>query len=237
MNLIQENPSLRGFSQHGVIFNKVVNDNRAIGICPFCNKPGKFDVALKTQIWGCKRCGISGNFETFLGHCAEMYIKALPGEPSIRIAKNRNLRPQTLESWGVGWTGEFYSIPVSGNPSRRVSDIHRYYLGAKNLSTSGGKKTFLVPMNLFGSRKIWVTEGEWDAMALWECLKKAKIKEDVYGVPGAGSFPSKLTEMLHDKEVVVIFDNDDAGVRGGERIYKLLEGLVRSCKFLTWPTG
>jgi len=234
--IAQKYPKLRGFAQHGVVFIKT-NGNQAIANCPLCGKTQKFYVNIESAVWDCKVCGSSGNFHSFLHQQAINYVAGFKGPVASLLSKDRMLKPQTLRAWGVGWSGNFYSIPANGNGGRKTTDIHRYTLGKGNLSTSGSNKNLIAPKKLYGSKIVWITEGEWDGMALYECLNSLKRKEDVYSVSGAGSFPSRLAEIFYDKDVRIVFDNDDGGFKGAARVAKMLTGFASSLTFVHWPEG
>jgi hypothetical protein len=232
---IHEN--LKGFVEHGVTFTRHAA-SQSQGICPFCNKD-KFFVSPETMLWDCKICIIDGNFDKFLEHRMKQYRDALKGAPLLALAKNRGLKPQTLAAWGVGFdpvTG-LYMVPMNGNEKRSTRDIHRYTLGKKAHSTSKAHLQLFMPLQTYGSHVVWIAEGEWDAMALWEALKALGIKEDVYASPGAGTFPKDLAPLLTGKEVRVPFDNDSPGKKGAARTGNLLDGLAKAVKYLHWPSN
>ncbi|MBW7990004.1 MAG: hypothetical protein FVQ84_08325 [Planctomycetes bacterium] len=235
MPIIKDYPKLKGFTQHGVVFEKIVGDERAIGICPFCNKKDKFDSHVETLIWGCKSCGINGNFEKFMEYRSQKYTELFKGQHVRKLSKDRSLKPQTLRAFDVGWSGLFYTYPIRGNSKQITTDIQRYTIGKKILSTSGSHKSLIVPKELFNSQRVWLMEGGPDTMACWEALQKLGRKEDVYGSPGAASFPNKLADLFYRKNVVVIFDNDDAGKRGSIKIFKVLIGIAKQIRFIHWP--
>jgi len=236
-------PRLRGFAQHGVIFTGTSGETQAVGICPFCGKANKFLVNVESMLWDCKRCGRSGNFDMFLSLISRKYAASLIEGPITVLSEDRGLRPQTFRAWGVGWSGSFYSIPARGNEKGITTDIHRYIIPSaglkkkRTLSTSGSHLSFFVPERLRSTRVIWVAEGEWDGMAIWECLRRMKRHDDVCASPGAGNFPNKLIEGFYGRDIIVIPDNDEAGIRGAHRINRLLAGAVQQIRFLHWPPG
>ena len=224
---------LRGYEQHGVRFTDA-NDTQGYGACPFCNKEGKFYVSLESGLFDCKTCGLSGNLDTFLEETSREYRERFKGRVVRGLADDRGLKPKTLRAWGIGWGAGFYSIPLSGNPSRRVTDIRRYTVGGKSLSTTGGRASFIVPLELTEARRLWLCEGEWDALALYEVLRAVGVDDEVYGVPGAANLPNRLVEMLYGREVIVAYDNDEAGYKGATKVANKLEG-ASEVKFIRWP--
>ncbi len=239
--LIKKYSKLKGFVQHGVVFNREVETDKGVillGDCPFCGKKNKFDSYVDTTVWGCKRCGISGNLNDFFKLRAETYSPGFKGKIATNLAKHRQIKPSTLRSWGVGWSGEFYTLRAYTSDLRRVSDIERYFPTTKRgFSTQGSKKGLFKPLKTYNSQRVWLLEGLWDPAALWECLQKLEIEEDCFGLQGAGSFPSAFANLFQGKDVIVILDNDDAGLRGMNKISNVLTGIANSMQFMHWVPG
>lgn len=227
---------MRGFEQHGVVLSGESGDH-AIGACPFCGRDKKFYINKAELVWDCKVCGRSGNFEAFLANTMEQYQTMFKGEVVDKLAESRNLRPQTFRAWGVGWAGVFYAVPSTGNAARHTSDIRRYMPGKKSMSTTGGHASFIVPQVLLGSPRVWLCEGEWDGMAMYECLRRNGVHEDVYASPGALTFPPRLVGLFQGKEVVVVYDNDDPGRQGEAKVGKMLSGIAKSVRYVHWETN
>jgi hypothetical protein len=222
-----------GFEQHGFVVLNYVGD-QATGVCPFCFDSKHFFINEKTFLWDCKRCGRAGNYEQFLEQRSAQYEKDFSGKVASDLAINRHLKPQTLKAWEVGWSGNFYTIPLNGNPNRIYKDLRRFHIGKKCISTMGSSLCFACPKELYMSDRIWLCEGEWDGMAWWEVLQALNIKEDVYSVPGAAVFPAVYQELFFGKEVINLYDNDDPGRRGAFKAWQKLSGVSRVNKFLHW---
>ena len=227
---------IKGFEQHGVIFSDTTA-TQGIGDCPFCGRVGKFFVNLELLLWDCKICLRNGNFSQFLTTKADSYRANFKGNPVRLLSRDRNLKPRTLKRWGLGWTGEFYTIPIKGNRRSEITDLKRYTIGEKSMSTSGGKLSLIVPQEMRGSEIIWLCEGEWDGMALWEILELTSQDGEVWATPGASNLPKHCVEMFLDKDVIVVFDNDGPGQKGAVQISHKLEGIAKRIRFMHWPGG
>ena len=229
-DILQKHPDLKGFAQHGVVFTDI-SGTQVGGTCPWCRKPKKFYVNHKTLLWDCKVCGHSGNFNKFLEIVGKENQEGFKGKQAEELSSDRGLMRKTLKKWGVGWSGDFYTIPING--TGKTTDLRRYRMGGKMLSTTGSK------VGLAGidvkSQNVWIFEGEWDAMAFSEILGKLRMSESVYAVCGAGSFPKDAANIFQGKNVRIVFDNDEAGIRGETRVANLLEGYANNIKFLHWP--
>jgi len=111
---------------------------------------------------------------------------------------------------------------------------------------------------------IYLCEGPWDAMALWQALGQCKKTENglaltanqdrslladanVLGVPGCTTFSEAWIPLFKDKKVVLMYDNDHprihpktgkeippAGWTGMKRVAGLLAGKVGEVEVLCW---
>lgn len=229
------------FDQHGVVFKlEQVSDTQWVGNCPFCRKPGHFYLQRNGQLWDCKFCGEKGNLIGFLTRTAERYETALSQDTKklFELCRRRGLEQQTLEDWGVGWSGAFYSIPMQGNENKTVWNIKRYFpKNGKNWTTKGCRQSLIVPKKVHNSEIVWLCEGEWDAMSMHEALRHAKRHEDVIAVPGSHTLPRNCLSLLANKDVRILFDNDKAGYTGAERTKTMLEGVANCVSVAHWPDG
>jgi hypothetical protein len=195
----------------------------------------RFYINRETFLWDCKICGRNGNFQKFLNEAVIAHQTMITGAQLLRLSKEKSLRPQTLKAWGVGWSGLNYTWPARGNPTHKITDIRRFKIGGKVLATSGGKLSLICPLRVGNTPTVWLAEGDWDGMALWECLRALAIKDDVYASPGAGILPKVVLELFEDKDVIGIYDHDSAGQRGLERLNEALHGIAKSIRFVVWP--
>ncbi len=227
--LTTDHPKLRSFTQHGVYFDRVAGSN-AKGTCPFCGKQ-KFFANVETRAWDCKVCGRSGGLRKFLAEKAIDNQEGFKGKVVLRLKKSRGLDGKTLRAWGIGWDGRNYTIPVDG--LGELIDLRRYSLNQHSLTTTGGK------IGLVGkatdSNEVWICEGEWDGMALWEAMQKLKKDASVLAVTGAQAFPHSAVHFFQGKTVNVAFDHDEGGQKGAMRIYQALHGIAKEVKFVHWP--
>jgi len=226
----------KAFRQHGVSLIDA-EGNQGQGVCPWCGK-NKLFVNKENGLWDCKTCSRKGNLEKFFEMRANDYQKNMKGKITSFLRDNRNIKASTLQKFGVGYSikGEFYSIPISGNPKNYTTDIHRYYPKLKKaLGTSGGRLTLFAPKGQKDDDLIYVMEGEWDAMAMYECLHANKASGMVYGIAGAGSLPKRLSDLFENKHIIMVMDNDRAGNIGSVRAQSFLGGIAKSVKFIHWP--
>lgn len=94
-----------------------------------------------------------------------------------------------------------------------VIQIRGKEIGGKYLTPSGQKASLFNLDALRGSDEVLITEGEFDALAL-EQQGYAAV-----GVPGAVSWQKHWTERFENvKRAYIVFDNDETGRRGSERL-------------------
>lgn len=144
---------------------------------------------------------------------------------------------ETIEKLDLGLTKirdkKFLSIPIFYN--RVLVDIKHYNLmkhsGApKLLGTKGGENGHIFPFDIWKSddRKTYIVEGEKDAMVARDFGLNA-----ITFTGGASAKPNKMViNSFKDKEVVIIYDNDDAGREGALNVYKSLVNIAKSVKYI-----
>jgi len=240
MLITRDYPKLKGFEVHGVRFaSTAINDEKGdqgIGSCPFCGSK-KFYASSVSRLWDCKKCGLNGGYGDFLKLIGMKNEERFKGRPADILSQDRGIKKKTLRRWGVGWDGSFYTIPIPGPHS--LMDLKIYQLGKKMRSSPGAKGWMFGYDRLIGSsiEDVYLCEGEWDAMVMDEILTAIGREGIVLGL--SASFPLKgewLTEFRR-KKVVILYDNDDAGRNGGEKLEKVLKPISRDVTRLIWPDG
>ena len=220
---------LRPYLFHGVDLSWRDGDTQAIGECPFCGKEGHFIVSIGTGKWDCKVCGESGNHYIFLQKLWTESDKAT-ADYSI-LQETRDLKyPDTLMAWQVArstTTGDWL-VPGYG-ATGRLSQLYRY--------VTSEKRSLLVPtptlghrlhgVNLYDKNKssVYLCEGPWDAMVLWEIFGLTKETDDglrptanqrqnlladtnILAVPTCTVFEESWVPLFSGKDVYLMYDND-----------------------------
>lgn len=75
-------------------------------------------------------------------------------------------------------------------------------------------------------KTVYITEGEFDCLALYNYLKKEIPVVSSTG--GCNSWRDEWTEMLREYECTIVFDTDTAGKKASVELYKKLLGKVKS---------
>lgn len=142
----------------------------------------------------------------------------------------------TIEKLNLGlvhYKGKkFLGIPIFYN--NVLVDVKYYNLLKHNgfpkmIGRKGGENGHFFPYDLINSdEKLYIFEGEKDAMVAFDMGINA-----VTLTGGASATPNKMAiNKLKDKEVVIVYDNDDAGVEGRERLYKAIFDVAKSVKYI-----
>lgn len=234
---------LKGFKKYGVVFNGTSGSN-VYGDCPFCSKHNKFYASVKSLMWDCKSCGKKGNYETFLACAHKECVERIDKDDIKKLSKDRGLPISSFKDWEIGWTGSHFLLPVR-NEQGKIQDLRNYRIGKRKLI--GTPKCSI---GIFGMDKlarsshalpVYLCEGEWDAIAMNWLVKKNKINAVVVGAPGANTFKKEWAPIFKGRDVIIMYDNDEAGENGQVLVRNRLQGVARSVQFLNWinkfPTG
>lgn len=227
---------LKPFVAHGVRFHGT-SGNQYYGDCPFSGKENKFYVNPATQLWDSKVTGASGNLPQFLQRIADQNITSMNDVAKQRLIRDRKLPWEAFEGWGIGFDGLWFTIPVY-DISGRLVDLRRWK-PTKNIQTTPTMHPGLLNAPSLKNAKgpVYLCEGEWDAIAMAWLLKRSKKSGVVAGVPGAGVFRTDWVPWFANRDVIVLYDNDEAGEQGELRIQKFLKGTARSLQFIHWPAN
>lgn len=255
-------PGLRLVRSFGVELRWPGGGSQAEGECPWCGKL-KFRVNPPTGEWACFGCGERGNAQQFLRKLHA--TGTVPEREAAALAGSRGLfRVKTLEDWGLvvsPLTGEWL-VPGYGTGGK-VDQLYRYtdprpplkrlLLAAPEYLNKEGEAVgvAMFGVNLYDPKKprVFLCEGPWDAMILWESLRAGKMLGDVnvLAVPGAGVFKESWLKLFFGKDVTLFYDSDHpakhpgtgaevglAGFRGARRTTYALAGVARSVGYLNW---
>src|SRR5262249_34508277 len=89
------------------------------------------------------------------------------------------------------------------------------------------------------AKTLFVCEGAFDAISLDQHLRSNKTRDryDILAAPSASTFKPAWLEHFKGRTVRLVFDNDEAGKNGQERITTLSREHKTDCKLLAlhWP--
>lgn len=245
---LAEHKNLVAFKQHGFVY-KGESGTQVYGHSIFSGKDN-FWINPETKMWDCKNTGIGGGYQRFIKEVHKLSLEYLKGDKFAWLRKNRGLMRNTLKSHNVGYNphNETFLIPVYDANNDKIHDLRIFNPRTKKIiGTSGCNVGLYGWESLQKFKTIWLAEGEWDKMAMWEILyKNDKLrKELVVAVPGAGTFKSEWHGLFKDKIVNVVYDADKpqsiggamkpgAGPLGTMKVYKALRNIAKELKFVHW---
>lgn len=228
---------------HGIQFPDADGkQNELTTDCPFCGKDDHLYGNSGTGQWTCHRCSTSGNASSFFSIWTEYCQEQLTSTRLEWLAKNRGIPGEAFEAYEVGWnplTSSFV-LPVRGYKGN-IIDLRSMYTRNGKIQrayTTKGAKTGLLNAHLLKDHPtgpLYIAEGEWDAIAMSWTLRTAKAKGLVLGVPGASIFRKDWVDSFQGRDVILLYDNDEAGAKGAERAKKLLTGTAHRLRRLAWP--
>lgn len=245
--------ALRPYEFHGLHFS-IQQGREGVSDCPFCGREGKFSVNVESGKWQCFVCKTGndkggGNLLSFLRLLWEASDKSTNGATAV-LAKNRKfVYPETLTYWGVCQSIITKNWLIPGFTAE--GKLGQLYLYGKN--KEGSMTLWPTPSNnelhhqihmpsVYDHTKdfVFICEGPWDGMAIWELLRQAKLSDDgkqmlltgneksslfskanVVAVPGCGSIGEPFKRWLGlfaDKIVYLMFDSDHPRSQAGRVI-------------------
>ena len=173
---------------------------------------------------------ISETFDVVQSHSAT--VQEI-GSYAVKGFRERQITKQVAEYFGVRVrtdgdevTHHYYPYQSSG---RTVAYKERIVDGKKFKTIGQFKGVDLFGMHLFkpGGRKIIVTEGEIDAMAVAQAHLSAK--GDIYPVVSIPNGASALSSVLHNRdylrsfdEVILMMDSDEPGLKAQSEVAKMV---------------
>lgn len=232
------------FEDHGVHYT-VIPDNgkQAIGDCPICGKEGHFFTNQKTGQSDCKVCSWKGNAYTFLKTHHEHCLDNTKTDHYRELSSQRSDLPHKLLhehklAWDAGQ--QRWLIPAFNAEGGCVNLYHwKHDRDPKGpLSTKGCKQHILGADQIRPTGTIWICEGYFDLIALSFLFQKNKIDPGINSIlaaPGAAQCHKEFAKKCASRDVVLLFDHDEAGYAGMDSLEKLL--IAEGCKVrrIRWP--
>lgn len=181
-------------------------------------------------------------YEQDNGYVKQNLIEEYRSCPFIAM-EERGINVQTCEYFGVrSELSTLDGTTVTGTlfPTTPVSDLtkitaYKKRTPDKSFSIIGKEKT----PSLFGLNKapktktIYVTEGEIDALTVYQCLKELSTPEwshlhpAVVSIPNGAAgasraFADNLNKLFDYEKIVICFDNDDSGKKATDEVCRLI---------------
>lgn len=235
MPVTSPHANIKPFNSHGVYPEEEQGTDQATCDCPFCGADSKFYVNIETGLYDCKVCGEKGNPIKFIRKVYEDSVESTTEEEYKELAKERGyLKLSTPKRWGLAKSNinDTWLYPgYSGNHHLdKLKNVYLWkeYKNKKRLfSTSSFKQCLFNVQNFDNDKKtIYLTEGCWDGMALWEMLNHSAWDNNgnleytgnptnnllsdanVLSIPSVNIFEESWAEFFSGKRVIIIPHND-----------------------------
>lgn len=202
--------------------------------CLFCGREGKLNILIDKGTFRCAVCNKAGNQYSYIRKLHEDSLKATPEKEYETLAAERKLLSgKSLKAWGVcksilngKWLLPGYSADGS------LNNLYQYiYNGERKLLLpTATMKHQMFGRHLYDDSKplVYLCEGVWDSISLWEVLGSCKSVEgegvslvrtsnaassllsesNVLGIPGAMVFDKSWCSLLSGKTVIFMCQND-----------------------------
>ena len=233
---------VKTFKSLGVVANKEEGEELVCD-CPFCTHQDVFYLNQKEGLYHCKTCEARGNKYTFLHEYHNMWFNSTKKVHYNALSKARgNLPAEAFIEAELAYDklSEQWLIPVR-NPKGAIVNLRLWNEKAGILRNTSGCKTHLYnQQRINGRKKVFICEGEWDSIALEWFFKVCDIQGcATVACPGAMSFKKEWASEFNDKEVYVVFDNDDPGKKGMTKVINTLRVYAKCQKLsiISWPKG
>lgn len=215
----------------------------AIGQCPWCGRESKFAVSIETGHWRCLVCNEGrdsgkpikgGGTLVFVETLYHLSMQRTTDSDLATLATDRKLLgPEGLRAWGVcrsiidnSWIVAGYGI------DGKIRQIYRWVWIGKDerwawLPTPELKhQLFGVPLYSSNKPEVFLCEGLWDGIALWETFRGCKQTEtgkfelvdreelsllshcNVLATPACSVFLESWLPIFTGKIVNLLYDND-----------------------------
>lgn len=207
-------------------------------------------VNVDTGLYNCFGCGASGNFSQFTKKMEGMHDapKSIPSniieEHHLILLKSkkgreiiiekRGISLSVLEKYKIGFDSQRFWIPIQDDKGNYIN-VRKYRYdkgtGPKMVGYDKGYNSIsLFPKDTMDGNTVYIMEGEMD------CLLAITIGlPAVTQTAGAMSWNNKFNSRFHKKNIVICYDNDDAGAKGSSMVASCLQSVANSIKIVKLP--
>lgn len=207
----------------------------------FVCKPAKVDVigfiSLKL---GVPETLIAASFDNIAGdqdpgnvklETIELCHQELLGNQELRdrMFKQHAISSASIEKFRLGWhpSENRIIIPIK-DAIGNFCNLRKYKYDSQRDKVIGikGGKNILFPIESLESETIYITEGEFKAILLCQ-----NGLAGITGTAGAGSWDrTNWSELFKGKNVVILFDVDEAGRRSADKLCTFLYSFAKTIK-------
>ena len=174
----------------------------------------------------------------------DTYIRNLNADTVRReqAQKKFGWNPDTVKRFGIGWSPETgrFTLPIE-DEAGQIRNIRMYDPDSKGVNKmiswkSGyGSPARLYPIDQLKKKTIVICEGEKDCVLMNQYIDRFGPDDwgAVTGTGGAGTWRDAWNEKFQGKDVIIIYDRDQAGVANAQAVASKLVTHALSVKVIT----
>jgi hypothetical protein len=212
-------------------------DKDVMTACLWCGSD-KLSVSKdEGHVFSCWKCKQTGNGVSYMREWFSQLPDLTMPQAKQFCGMKKGVSPSALRLEGIRCDGHYYWFPVR-NMKGDIIALHKY-CPSTNITYSSPKPwscSVLGMSALTGSEEIWVAEGHWDYLVMRQLLSRLPDGPDLLGTCGS-SFSTNYLHLLEDKNVVLLFDNDDAGRSGVQSVARRIKSSghsIKTLQYLDW---
>ncbi len=210
---------------------KKANNSNAIGFFALVNGIKSLDAAAERMYEKYVRKN-----DLVPSHTITAYQSAIKANGKVKkYLANRGITIKEILNWHIGWDEETHRVTLP------IPDAYCGYMDCRKISITGAKpknipfkaglgdKSRFFPIFALEQERIYICEGEWDTVLL------RKHGYNAFTAGGTNSLRKEHAYLFDDKEVVICYDNDDAGIAAAHQLSKELTPYAKEVKILYIP--
>ncbi|WP_347273243.1 DUF927 domain-containing protein [Candidatus Kuenenia sp.] len=156
-----------------------------------------------------------------------IHTQLTKNETALQTFRSKyGLSLETIEKYFIGYQNDHYAIPMEAATDKWTIKEH------KGTQTKGAKAMLYPNIAPEGLPYIIITEGEFKALLLNQNGFPATS-----GTAGAGTWKREWNAFFCGLNVILAYDNDEAGKEGSQKVIYHLQGTAGSIKTIVWPSG
>ena len=145
-----------------------------------------------------------------------------------QLSRTLGLSIASLIRLGLGWDGQAFTFSMRGKRGQVVG-IRRRFLSGPKSSVKGSRCGLFIPQGLSGQGPLLICEGPTDTAASLD------LGYDAVGRPNCNSGVQELTGIVRGRDIIIIADSDDVGIKGAEMAAKFLMLYCNSLRIFIPP--
>lgn len=183
---------------------------------------------------------VSNNPSFSIDNAADKFHSNLKKDQLLKreLIDKRAWANDVMDKYKIGYDygSKTFTIPIYSK-NGGVFNIKKYKLFRQSSEPKmfwhrrGSGEVLLYPFNSLKSETIYITEGEPDALCLL-----SKGFPAITGTAGAETWKESWNSYFQHKNVVILYDNDEAGRSGAAKVAQGLFLIAKSIKVIQWPS-